>query len=65
MLIRLNTVFTHAYNSVKTVILYINGAAMREDRSSGFPTRSDTNQAVQVQKMEIQELQSRGTVLFM
>ena len=27
-----------------------NGAATRENRSSGFPTRSDTNRAVQAQK---------------
>ena len=28
-----------------------NGAATRENRSSGFPTRSDTNRPVQSQKM--------------
>ena len=29
----------------------INGASLWENRSSGFPTRSDTNRAVQLQKM--------------
>ena len=43
-------------------------AMSRENRSSVFPTRSETNQAVQAQKMarlEISVLESRAIVLFM
>ena len=35
-----------------------------QNQSSGIPTRSDTNQAVQQNKLEILDLESRGTVLF-
>ena len=43
------------------------GAATQEKRSSGFPTRSNTNQPVQSQKVargwEFLDLESRGIVL--
>ena len=39
---------THAY--VCNIQRYIRRAATRENRSSGFPTRSDTNRPVQAQK---------------
>ena len=35
----------------KELRLISNGAATSENRSSGFPTRSDTNRAVQPKKM--------------
>ena len=35
-----------------------------QNQSSGVPTRSDTNQAVQQNKLEILDLEHRGTVLF-
>ena len=41
-----------AFNASISVIYMIRiiGAATRENRSSGFPTRSDTNRSVQSQK---------------
>ena len=45
----------------------IKWASFWENRSSGFPTRSDTNRAAQPQKMDrvlkISDLGSRGIVL--
>ena len=39
------------YTGLTEIILNRIGASTRENRSSGFPTRSDTNWAVQAQKM--------------
>ena len=55
----------HAKDSVNHVIL-LHKIRITRNLSFGFPTRSDTNQAVQSQKIALDKyLGSRGIVLYM